>query len=339
MDYTGLPLEDLDTRGGTRLANAIQAVVHPDHRPAVAASLGHSFATGEPFRLKYRMRRADGAYRWIEGRAHPLRDSAGQIVQWYGVCLDIDDETRMQEALRAAHDKLARASQAASLAELSASIAHEVNQPLAAIVTNSAACQRWLSAAPPNIERAGVPLERIIRDANSAAEVVSRIRALFKQTGQARAAADLNEVIAEACQLMAGEMAKNNISIETDLQSDLPQILVDRVQMQQVVVNLVRNGIDAMASVAGGPRSLQIRSCRCAANLLCVEVRDQGGGIEEPERVFEPFYSTKDQGMGMGLAICRSIIESHEGRIWAARNQPRGATFAFTLPIEPDASR
>ena len=333
MDYVGLTQEDLDTPGSTRLAGAIQAVVHPDDKAAMEKLLGHSFTTGVPFYMKYRMRRADGAYRWVDGRAEPLRDDNGRIVQWYGVCVDIDDETRVQEALRSAQDRLSRASQAASLAELSASIAHEVNQPLAAVVTNSHVCQRWLSADPPNIQRARVTSERIIRDAHSAAEVVSRIRALFKHTAQARASVNINDVIAEVCQLMMDEIAMKSIRIETDLGMNLPLAFIDRVQMQQVLVNLIRNGIDAMESTISGEKSLRICSRQDRTNMVLIEVRDQGCGIEDPERIFEPFFTTKDQGMGMGLAICRSIIESHDGRLWAAKNEPRGTTLSFTVPV------
>jgi PAS domain S-box-containing protein len=200
-DYVGLTLSDLDTPDASRLQNAIQSSVHPDDAPAVGRALLHSFTSGDTFAMKYRQRRADGVYRWINGRAEPLRDPTGRILEWYGVSFDIDDEVRTQEELRWTQERLAVSSQAASLAELSASIAHEVNQPLAAIVFNSHACYRWLSTEPPNVERAKVTAERITRDANSAADVVSRIRALFRQSGEPRELTLLSGVIAEACNL------------------------------------------------------------------------------------------------------------------------------------------
>jgi C4-dicarboxylate-specific signal transduction histidine kinase len=283
--------------------------------------------------MKYRLRRADGVYRWMSGRAEPMRDETGRIVQWFGLCHDIDDQVHAEEALRRASDRLARATQAASLAELSASIAHEVNQPLAAIVANSHACHRWLSAEPPNLERAKITAERITRDANAAADVVSRIRALFRRTPHARSPEDVNRLIDEVCRLLAGEIAVKGIRIKTALEPDLPPVALDRVQVQQVLVNLIRNGIEAMDAVADGGRALQIRSRRDGSDAIRIEVRDAGTGFKDPERVFEPFFTTKQDGMGMGLPICRSIIESHGGRLWTADNEPRGATVAFTLPL------
>jgi PAS domain S-box-containing protein len=238
-----------------------------------------------------------------------------------------------QMELRRSSDKLAQATQAASLAELSASIAHEVNQPLAAIVANSHACHRWLSATPPNIERAKVTAERITRDANSAADVVSRIRALFSRSLNVRSCEDINGLISGVCRLMADEIAQKDICINTNLEPDLPSVAVDRVQLQQVFVNLIRNGIEAMDAVVGGARALQIRSCREGLDAIRVEIRDAGTGFNDPESAFEPFFTTKQKGMGMGLAICRSIVESHGGRLWAANNGSLGATVAFTLPL------
>jgi C4-dicarboxylate-specific signal transduction histidine kinase len=295
---------------------------------------GRCLQTGESFAMRYRLRRWDGIYRWMSGRAEPMRDQDGRIVQWFGLCHDIDDQIHAEDALRRASHKLAQATQAASLAELSASIAHEVNQPLAAIVANSHACHRWLSADPPNVERAMITAERITRDANSAADVVNRIRALFRRTPHARSPEDVNRLISEVCRLMADEIAAKDIRIKTDLVPDLPAIALDRVQAQQVFMNLIRNGIEAMDGADNGARALQIRSRRDGHDAIRIEVRDGGAGIPDPERVFEPFFTTKEHGMGMGLAICRSIVESHGGRLWAEKNEPQGAVLALTLPIE-----
>ncbi|MGK9168187.1 MASE1 domain-containing protein [Inquilinus limosus] len=327
-DFLGVDMTDR-----MRLEVVMATIFHPDDTAEVNDVFGRCLATGEIFSMKYRLRRADGEYRWMSGRAEPLRDEDGHIVQWFGLCHDIDDQVRAEDALRRASGRLAQATQAASLAELSASIAHEVNQPLAAIVANSHACHRWLSADPPNIERAKITAERITRDANSAADVISRIRALFRQTPHTRSSEDVNRLISEVCRLMADEIAVKDVRIRTTLEPDLPSIALDRVQVQQVIVNLIRNGIEAMDAVVDGERALQIRSCRDGPDAVRVEVRDAGPGFKDPERVFEPFFTTKQHGMGMGLAICRSIIESHRGRLWTANNEPGGATVAFTLPL------
>jgi PAS domain S-box-containing protein len=327
-DFLGQNLEDK-----RQLQVVFDTIFHPDDVQAVSDVLGRCLKTGERFSMMYRLRRADGMYRWMSGRAEPMRDASGRIVQWFGLCHDIDDQIRAEEALRRASDKLAQATRAASLAELSASIAHEVNQPLAAIVTSAHACQRWLSAVPANVERAMIAAERITQNANSAADVISRIRALFRQAPHPRSCEDLNRLIAEVCRLMADEVSAKDVRIETQLESELPSVALDRVQVQQVLVNLIRNGIEAMDGVVDRTRALQIRSCRDGAGAIRVEVRDCGAGIEDAERVFEPFFTTKQHGMGMGLAICRSIVESHGGRLWICNNETSGATVAFTLQL------
>jgi PAS domain S-box-containing protein len=327
-DFLGQNLEDK-----RQLQVVFDTIFHPDDVQAVSDVLGRCLKTGERFSMMYRLRRADGMYRWMSGRAEPMRDASGRIVQWFGLCHDIDDQIRAEEALRRASDKLAQATRAASLAELSASIAHEVNQPLAAIVTSAHACQRWLSAVPANVERAMIAAERITQNANSAADVISRIRALFRQAPHPRSCEDLNRLIAEVCRLMADEVSAKDVRIETQLESELPSVALDRVQVQQVLVNLIRNGIEAMDGVVDRTRALQIRSCRDGAGAIRVEVRDCGAGIEDAERVFEPFFTTKQHGMGMGLAICRSIVESHGGRLWISNNETSGATVAFTLQL------
>jgi C4-dicarboxylate-specific signal transduction histidine kinase len=259
-----------------------------------------------------------------------MRDEQGAIVQWNVVCLDIDGEVRVQEKLLAAQESLARASQAASLAELSASIAHEVNQPLSAVMSSSDACRRWLMTDPPNIERAQKTLERIIVSAHSASDVVTRVRALFKQAEDKRDCVTLGRVVTEARDLLAEEAARHGLRIDLAGEDMVLATPFDRVQIQQVVINLMRNGMDAMADLAGG-RALEVRQSR-ADGMARVEVSDRGAGIAFPDKIFEPFFSTKEQGMGMGLAICRSIVEAHGGQLWAEANEPRGARFIFTLP-------
>ena len=332
--YLGYELEELDGGGKSRLAGTLDAGVHPDDLPGVKEHYARALASGELYMRKHRLRRFDGQYRWVETRAAPMRNADGDIVQWNVICLDIEGEVQAQQALRLAQERLARASQAASLAELSASIAHEVNQPLAAVVANAQACNRWLSATPPNLERARITAERITRDANAAADVVSRIRSLFRQSTETRVGANLAEVIAEARDLMAEEAMRRRIRLLVDAGDLLPTI-VDRVQIQQVLINLIRNGMDAMEEMGDG-REVRVHAW-ANEGAVRVEVVDRGAGIEAPESIFEPFFTTKVRGMGMGLAICRSIVEAHGGRLWVEANAPRGARFVFTLPAATDA--
>lgn len=332
-EFLGYELETLDDTGNSRLTQTLDAGVHPDDLALVKKDYGHSLRTGEPYARRHRLLRHDGEYRWMETRAAPMRKPDGTIVQWNVICLDIDAEVRAQEDLRLAQERLARASQAASLAELSASIAHEVNQPLAAVVWNSQACQRWLTADPPNLDRAQITVERIIRDANAAADVVSRIRALFKQAIAPRHQASIGDLIADVGRLLADRTSRTRVDFSVDLAADLPAVSFDVVQIQQVLVNLMRNAIEAMDGCTARPR-LCVRALR-DGEAVRVEVSDNGPGVQQAEKVFDAFFTTKQSGMGMGLAICRSIVESHGGRLRVAHNDAGGATFAFTLPIQP----
>lgn len=329
-EFVGLTLGNLDGGETSRLQAAITGSVHPDDAEAVGKALAHSFSTGDPFAMKYRQRRADGVYRWINGRAEPLRGPGGTIQQWYGVSFDIDDDIRTQEELRRTQERLATASQAASLAELSASIAHEVNQPLAAILANSNAAQRWLAAEPPNVDRALKAVTRVAQDAEGASEVVGHIRALFRQTRSGRSPTYVDTVVEEARGLIAAEALRRRVVLAIFIEPGLPQVSIDRVQIQQVLINLMKNGIEAMAGVSGN--RLLTLSARMGEAGVEVEIGDSGPGFTEPDRMFEPFYTTKEGGMGMGLAICRGIVESHGGRMWAANNEPQGALIGFALP-------
>lgn len=334
VEFCGLDVGDFDSPGTDRLAAAIVTLFHPDDIGRLEETLKRSLVSGESFTLSYRMRRVDGVYRWMSGRAEPLRDDGGRIVQWFGLSHDIDDQVRVEEELHQARESLARASQAASLTELSAAIAHEVNQPLAAIVANSSACQGWLAATPPNLERARKTVERIIDNANAASDVVSHIRALFKPSVETRTSTPLESVIGGARNLMAEEAARRRIRMKIEMESNLPPIALDRVQVQQVLVNLIRNGMDAMDAVTDD-RVLAVRVHR-PGDAVQIDITDRGGGVELSEKIFEPFFTTKRHGMGMGLAICRSIVESHGGRLWFENNELEGATFTFTLPVEAE---
>lgn len=313
------------------------AIVHPDDRELLAGEWLRCSTTGEPMDLVHRVRRVDGVYRWVHVRGEPLLDEAGRIARWYYVFTDVDDQRKAEEALRSTRRKLSVARQIATVAELSASIAHEINQPLASAVTNAHACQAWLSHQPPNLERAGVTLDRIIRDGHSAADVVRRIRALFKEAAPVKSLLDVNQVIAEMLGLLSEELRDNGVVVDTELAADLPMIEADQVQIQQVLINLVHNAMEAMSAVTDGARPVVLRTRR-NADAVQIEVRDHGAGVSDQALIFESFFTTKSTGMGMGLAISRSIVEAHGGRIWAAANDDGGMSFSVTLPIPAPAT-
>jgi PAS domain S-box-containing protein len=308
------------------------AHAHPDDRDARAQKWSHALKTREPWEDTYRLRSAAGEYRWFYERSEPLLDRKGRVVCWYSVSVDVNDNREMEEALRSTRRKLSAAMQIATVAEMSASIAHEINQPLASVVTNAHACQTWLSHDPPNLERAQATLDRIIRDGHSAAEVVRRIRALFKEAAPIKAPLDMNQIVAEVLRVLSDEVRDNSIIVETDLEDGLPMIEADHVQIQQMLINLVHNAIEAMAGVSDREKSLVLRSRRQGEELL-IQVRDRGVGITDPALVFEPFFTTKESGMGMGLSISRSIVEAHGGRIWATANEDAGTTFSVALAL------
>jgi C4-dicarboxylate-specific signal transduction histidine kinase len=230
-------------------------------------------------------------------------------------------------------ERLSRAMQLATVAELSASVAHEINQPLAAIVANSQACQHWLATDPPNFERLSLSIERIVRDTKAAADIVVRIRALFRKAEPVKATLDLNEVVLEALRLISEEARRRNIKVETNLTSALPNVFADRVQVQQLVINLVSNALDAMLADTTRSHTLSVSSSLIEGKTIALNVRDSGPGLVDVEKVFEPFYTTKKQGMGMGLAICRSIAEQHGGSLYVRRSDSNGTIFTFTLPV------
>lgn len=332
VDWAGIDSAKVEPRGTRQFASHVE-LFHPDDRAAVKAVFQKSFARGEPLQHKGRLCRKDGEYRWIDSRFEPLRDEDGAILRWYGVNFDIDDEVRAQESLRLADERLARALRAASLAELSVSIAHELNQPLQAVVANAGAFQRWLSADPPNFDHASRVAKKIIRNADATAQVIGRIRALFSKTEGEPQAIDLNAVVREVCDLLADRLASSSVNLDLQLDPRLPATAADHVQMEQVVLNLVRNGIEAMQDVSIDARRLRIVSRRQSDGTVEVEVQDSGRGLSDPERIFEAFYTTKPDGMGMGLAICRSIVEAHRGRLWAENLKIGGASITFSLPI------
>jgi signal transduction histidine kinase len=245
----------------------------------------------------------------------------------------IEAKKRIEEALGRTQARLSRATQIATVAEMAASIAHEISQPLSAVVANGQACSQWLSADPPNLANANAAAERIVRNGKDAGEVVRRIRALFKRTALTKADLDINEVVEEVIRLIRVEASNKHVTIETDLEKKLPVARGDRMQLQQVIFNLLMNGMEAMEAVEDRPRLLQISSKLQGPEAIAVEIRDYGTGLADPEKAFVAFYSTKEKGMGMGLVICRSIVEAHGGHLSAKSSQGPGTTFFFTLPI------
>jgi C4-dicarboxylate-specific signal transduction histidine kinase len=242
--------------------------------------------------------------------------------------------------MRQAQANLARVSRVTTMGELTASLAHEVNQPIAAAVTNANTCLRWLTRDRPDVEEAREAASRIVKDSTRAAEIITRIRLLFKKGTPQREVVDVNEVVREMVVLLRSEVTRHNILVRTDLAADLPQIMGDRVQLQQVLMNLMLNGIEAMKDV-DGKRELVIKSQRAKNEHVLVTVSDTGEGlpVQQADQIFKAFFTTKPHGTGMGLSISRSIVESHEGRLWAAENSPRGASFCFTLPTKVEAKK
>jgi C4-dicarboxylate-specific signal transduction histidine kinase len=241
-----------------------------------------------------------------------------------------ESERRYREAQMA----LAHANRVTTMGQLTASIAHEVNQPITAMVTHGHAALRWLAAQPPDLEEVRQTLDAIIKDGNRAGEVIGRIRALIKKAAPRADQLDINEAILEVIGVTRGELLRNGVSLQTELAKGLPLIRGDRIQLQQIVLNLIMNSVEAMSDVSKGSRHLLISTAEDTSNGVLVAVRDSGPGLnsESLERLFDPFYTTKPGGMGMGLSICRSIVEGHEGRIWATANVPQGASFHFSLP-------
>jgi NO-binding membrane sensor protein with MHYT domain/two-component sensor histidine kinase len=243
------------------------------------------------------------------------------------------ERKRAEEALRQAQADLARVNRVSTMAELTASLAHEVNQPISAAVTNADACLRWLAGDTPNLEKARASAMEIVKEGTRAAEIITRIRLLFKKGTPQRELLDVNEVIREMIGLLRSEVARNSISIRTELAADLPQVMGDRVQLQQVMMNLISNSVDAMNNV-NGTRELAIKSRRAENEQLMVSVSDTGVGLppQQANQIFDAFFTTKVHGTGLGLSISRSIVASHNGRLWAADNSPRGASFHLVLP-------
>jgi C4-dicarboxylate-specific signal transduction histidine kinase len=312
--------------------------IHPDDRARRQQIIDKAITERSEYEVEYRILLPDGAVRHIYSVGHPVSDDSGKLVQFVGSSTDITDRRQAEEALRQAQTDLARISRVTTMGELTASLAHEVNQPIAAAVTDANTCLRWLNREQPDLEEARQAASRVVKDATRAAEVISRTRLIFKKGSLQSELIDMNEVIREMVGLMGSELTRQSISVRMELAEELPRITGDRVQLQQVLMNLVINGIDAMKD-ANGTRELAINSQPAENGQILVSISDSGVGLPvgQADEIFNAFFTTKPNGTGMGLRISRSIIESHGGRLWASDNSPRGARFHLTLPVQGDA--
>jgi NO-binding membrane sensor protein with MHYT domain/nitrogen-specific signal transduction histidine kinase len=307
---------------------------HPENAALVKQTIERAAQDGKDFDFEDRLLMPDGSVKYVHVVAHALSDESGSI-EFVGALMDVTERKRAEDALRSAQAELAHITRVTTLGEMTASIAHEINQPLAAVVTNGSACLRWLMGESPNLEEAREASRRVIRDGNRASEVIARIRSLMQKTETQKALLDINEAIQEIVLLTQNEAARKGVRLRLELAANLPPVFGDRVQLQQVALNLVMNGVEAMAAVNHRPRELVICSRAHESSQVVVSVQDQGVGVEPEnlEKIFSAFYTTKSQGMGMGLAISRSIIEAHGGRLWATPNEGAGAIIQFTLPL------
>ncbi|HEX8892379.1 MAG TPA: two-component regulator propeller domain-containing protein, partial [Terriglobales bacterium] len=332
-EYTGLSVEQSSGAGWQRF-------IHPEDFARHSETWRTSVAAGQLFEDEARFRRAtDGEYRWFLVRGVPLRDQHGKIVEWYGTLTDIEDRKRAEqerEKLRQLEDHLAHINRVSTLGELAASLAHEIKQPIAAAITSANSCLEWLAHEPPNLDRARAAATKVDKYGNRAAEIIDRIRSFYKKSPPQRELVDVNGIIQEMLTLLKGEATRYSVAMHTDLSTELPKIMADRVQLQQVFMNLMLNGIEAMEDSGG---ELTVKS-ELQDGQLQFSVSDTGVGLpaEKMDEIFSAFFTTKPQGSGMGLAISRSIVESHGGRLWATANDGRGATFHFSLPTETTES-
>jgi PAS domain S-box-containing protein len=307
--------------------------IHPEDLSVFQEHIERSRGDGSDVQLEFRLQMPDGAVKYIHFVAH-TRGDHGEL-EYIGAVQDVTERRSSEEALSKARSELSHVARVTSLGVLTASIAHEVNQPLSGIVTNASTCLRMLAADPPNVDGARETARRTIRDGNRASEVITRLRALYGKKEPTIESVDLNEATREVIALSLSELQRNRVILRPELADDLPPVAGDRVQLQQVILNLIRNGSDAMSSVDDRPRQLLIRTERDEGDRVSLTVQDAGTGFDPPavDRLFEGFYTTKNDGMGIGLSVSRSIIESHQGRLWATlNNNGPGAAFSFSIP-------
>jgi PAS domain S-box-containing protein len=325
LEYTGLSLEEFHNLGWKR-------IIHPDDFEDTAKAYFRAIQSGEPYCATHRLRRRDGEYRWYYASGESLRDADGRIIQWYGLSIDIDERKRAEDHLRDTRDKLATASRLATVAELAGSIAHELNQPLMSIFANAQAAKRWLNAAPPNVTEVNSSIERTIRDARAADETIQHIRALFKQKSVIKKEVSIVDMMREAIRLVQEDPNMRAVQIDWHVDENLPEIPADHIQIQEVLINLISNAIEAVEDNKISPL-ITIRATGTDQKEMVIRVIDNGPGVNDPEKIFDAFVTTKAKGMGMGLAVSRSIVEAHGGRLWAENSKAGGAIFNVALPL------
>jgi PAS domain S-box-containing protein len=327
LEFFGRPLEWIKNWG-------TNDAVHPEDLPRALELFKRGMASGIPFNFEVRLRCIDGEYRRFENRGVPVRDDSGRIARWYCLLTDIEDRTRALARLEQMQSDFAHMNRVSMMGELTASLAHEITQPIATARNNARAALNFLDRQPPELREVKEALACVVGDADRAGEIIDRIRDHIRKAPPRKARFDLSNAIDEVIVLGRSAITKNGVLVQTLLAEGVFPVQGDRVQLQQVILNLVLNAVEAMGAVEAGPRELLISTEQTEANGILVAVRDSGPGIdpEHVERVFEAFYTTKSSGVGMGLSICRSIIDAHGGRLWADANEPRGAVFQFTLP-------
>jgi PAS domain S-box-containing protein len=325
----------------TKWSTRTSIITHPDDVPRLEAAWDVALVTGEPFESEVRLRRADGQYRWFVTRRVPLRRD-GEVIAWYAATYDIEDRKQAESELmeserrfREAQIELAHASRVVTMGQLTASIAHEVNQPLAALMTNAETALRWLAHQSLDLKKVKLLVERVIYDGKRAADIVSRIRDFSKKAPVRKESLEVNDAILEVIGLTRGAMSDDRVLAKMQLAEGLPCVSGDRVQLQQVILNLIMNAIEALSEVGKEARELLISTSEGESGSVRVAVSDSGPGLPQanPERIFNAFYTTKSSGLGLGLSICRSIVEAHGGRLWATPNEPHGAVFCVMLPV------
>jgi PAS domain S-box-containing protein len=329
-EYTGLGID--------ALAQGFQAAVHPQDMPTLEERWPLLIGSAKFFEMEVRLRRTDGQYHWFLVRSCPLPDAHGKIEKWCGINTDIEDRKRAEKAeetLGEVRSELAHLTRVASLGALTASIAHEVNQPLSGIITNAHTCLRMLATESPNIDGARETARRTIRDGNRASDVVTRLRAMFAKRALVSESVDLNEAAREVLALSRRELQRGQVVVCSELADGLPSVIGDRLQLQQVILHLLLNASAAMSDIEDRPRTLSLKTECENDDYVRLTVRDVGVGLDRQatEQLFQAFYSTKPDGTGLGLSVSRSIIERHGGRLWALPNEHGpGAAFCFVLP-------
>ena len=315
----------------------IRTRVHPDDVSLLEKMVEQARDGGNHFEWQYRLVMPDRSIKYLHGVAHATRDQDGQL-EYIAAVQDVTARRLSEEARDKARSELAHVARVTSLGTLTASIAHELNQPLSGIITNASTCVRMLDADPPDVDGARATARRTIRDGNRASDVITRLRALFSKKESPTESMDLNEATREVIALLSSDLRRSRVILRQELADDLPPVNGDRVQLQQVILNLLLNALDAMSDVEDRPRQLVISTAREDGGRVRVAVRDVGVGVElqSVEKLFEAFYTTKSGGMGIGLSVSRSIVERHRGRLWAEPNDGPGATFAFSIPCGPE---